>query len=129
MVHLEDVLVREPARRRRPHLLDELASAVEEAQACRSEEVLEHARAEEVDAQRLHVDREGADRLVHVEQHVRAVLVRKLDDGGHVDHRAVPVADVRDRDDQRVVVDRAREALDRNRSVGPGGDVDDARTA
>ena len=46
-----------------------------------------------------------------------------------VDARAVPVADVRDRDDARVVVDLALEALERDRPVRVGLDVDDARAA
>ena len=129
MVHGEDVLVGEPAGLRRPDALDEVAAAVEEAKARGAEQVLEHARAEEVEAEPLDVDRQRADRLERVEEDERAALVRELDDRRNVDHRPVAVTDVRDRDEQRVVIDRALEMLDRNRSVGRCLDVDDTRAA
>ena len=71
-VHREDVLVGEPAGRRRPGPLPELAAAVEERESGRAEQVLEDAGGEEVDVELLHVDRHRADRLVGVEQHERA---------------------------------------------------------
>ena len=128
-VHLEDVLVGEPAGRRRPRLLPELAAAVEEGEPRRAEQVLEHAGGEEVDAERLHVDRQRADRLVRVEQDGHAALVRDRDDRLHVELRAVAVADVRDRDELRLLVDGLAEVLRRERSVVGLVHVHDARAA
>ncbi len=119
VVHLEDVLVGEPAGRGRPDALDDLAPRVEEGEAGRAEQVLEHAGGEEVDAQLLHVERQRAGALVRVQHDERAALVRDARDLLHVDARAVPVADVRDRDDRRVVVDLALEALERESSRQP----------
>ena len=113
----------------RPDTLDELASAVEESEPGRAEQVLENARAEEVDAELLDVNRQRADRLEGVEEHERSPLVCEVDDLAHVDHRPVAVADVSDRDEQRVVVDRALEVLERDRAVVRSRNVLDTRTA
>ena len=62
----------------------------------------------------MHVDRHRADRLVGVEQDERAALVRELDDALDVDAGAVAVADLRDRDECRLLVDRGVERLERH---------------
>ena len=63
-VHLEDVLVGEPAGLRRQQLGQELAPHVEEAEARRGEQVLDRPAGDEVDAERAGVEVDRADRLV-----------------------------------------------------------------
>ena len=58
-----------------------------------------------------------------------AALVRKLDDLGYVDDRAVSITDVGYRDEQRVVVDSAFEVLVGDRPVVCGGNVNHAGAA
>ena len=128
-VHLEDVAVGEPAGRRRLDRLDELAAAVEEPEPGRAEQVLEHAGDEEVAIQGAHVDRQRADRLVRVDQDERAALVREPRDRLDVVAAAVAEADVRDRDERRLLVDRLLEALERDRPVRLGGHVLDPHAA
>ena len=123
VVHGEDVLVREPAGLRRPDPLDQITAAVEESEPRRPEQVLEDPSPEEVDPELGDVDRQRADRLERVEQDECAAFVRELHDCGHVEHRAVAITDVCERNDERVVVDRALEVLERDRAVGRGGDV------
>ena len=55
--------------------------------------------------------------------------MRELDDVTHVDHRAVSVTHVRDRDEERVLVDRGIEVLERKRSICRFLDVRHARAA
>ncbi len=116
-VHLEDVAIGEPARRRGLDPLHELAAAVEEAEPGRAEQVLEHASGQEVAVERAHVDRQRADRLVGVDEHRRARLVRDAADALDVEPAAVPEADVRDRHQRRPLVDCRLEALQRDRPV------------
>src|SRR5919198_1106033 len=76
VVHGEDVAVGEPAGRGRPDALHELAARVEEREAGRAEQVLEHAGGEEVDVELPYVEGQRADRLVGVEEDEGAALVR-----------------------------------------------------
>src|ERR687888_152904 len=99
----------------------------EERAAGRAEQVLEHAGGEEVDVELPYVEGQRADRLVGVEEDEGAALVREARDRRDVEPRAVAVADMGDRDEQRVVVDRALEVLERDRAVAGLRDVDDAR--
>ena len=108
---------------------NELTAAVEEGQPGGAEEVLEHARSQEVDVERLDVHGERADRLVGVEQDEGAALPGELDDGLDVGHRTRPVGDVRDRDERRVLVDRPVERLQRHGAVAGDPDVLDPRAA
>src|ERR687888_562096 len=75
VVHGEDVAVGEPAGRGRPDALHELAARVEEREAGRAEQVLEHAGGEEVDVELPYVEGQRADRLVGVEEDEGAALV------------------------------------------------------
>src|SRR6266536_1377543 len=123
VIHREDVLVREPPGLCRPDALDEIAPAIEGPEPRRSEQVLEDPCAEKVDAELGDVDRQRADRLERVEQDERAAIVSKLDDRRDVQHCAVAVTDMGDRDDERVVVDRTLEVLERDRAVVSCEDV------
>ena len=129
MSHLEDVPVGEPARCGRLDPLDELAPAEEEAEPSRAEEVLEHACAEEVAADRAHVDRHRAHRLVGVDQHQCPSLVRQPGDGLDVEPAAVPKTDVGHGDERGLLVDGGLEALERDRPVRLGRHVLDAHPA
>ncbi len=119
-VHLEDVPVGEPAGLGGEKPLGELAAAPEEPEPGGGEQVLQRARAEEVHAERADVDRVGADRLVGIEQHERPTGVRELDDLLDRQPCAVPVADRRDRDERRSLVDQLVEPLDAGSRRPPG---------
>ena len=117
VVHLEDVLVGEPAGLRSAvSSLGETRPRPQEAEPGRAEQVLEDAGREHVDAELAHVERVRADRLVGVEHDERAVLVRDRRDLLDRQPRAVAVADRGDRDDRGALVDRLVE-----RSTGSPG--------
>ena len=126
-VHLEDVAVREPTGRRRP-------DRVRASRAARrgSASPAEPSRYFTVPAARKSTPSErtsigsGARRLVGVEQHERAALVREPDDGLDVEQRSRAVGDVRHGDEQRVVVDRAPERVQRRQPALVGPEVHDA---
>ena len=114
-VHLEDVLVGEPAGLRRQQAFGEAGPRPHETEPGRAEQVLEDPGGEHVDAERADIERIGADRLVGVEDDERAALVRDARDLLDVEPRAVAVADRGDRDDSSALVDRLLEPLDRDR--------------
>ena len=95
----------------------------------RAEQVLDRPAGDDVGAERAHVELERADRLVAVGEHERAVLVGELGDRGDVVAVARAVGDGRAADERRPLVDRLREALERDRAVRLGLDVDDLRAA
>ena len=95
-----------PARERRLELLGEVGPHVEPAGARPAAQPLDRAADAELDAERRHVERHRARRLVRVEADVRAGLVRALDDAlDRLDLRGL-VEHVRDRHEQRALVDR-----------------------
>ena len=98
--------VRLPADERRLERLGQVGADVEPARARPAAEPLDAPADREVDVQRGHVERDGADRLVGVEHDVRADLVRPLDD--RLDVLDAPGLEdhVADRDEQRPLVDR-----------------------
>ena len=79
-VHLEDVLVGEPAGLRRRQPREHLAPHPEEAEAGRGEQVLDRPARDEVGTERAHVDLDRARRLVAVGEHERAIRVGGLGD-------------------------------------------------
>ena len=81
VVHLEDVLVREPAGRGRPDALDDARAArTGSARPAEPSRYLRTPAREEVDVELAHVERERAGALVRVEQDERAALVRDARD-------------------------------------------------
>ena len=102
---------------------------VEEAEPGRAEQVLDRAAGDEVDAERVRVEVDRADRLVRVGEAERARLVRDPRDLGDVVAVAGAVRDGRAADERRPLVDRLGEALGRDRAVGLGRDVDDLGAA
>ena len=115
----------EPAGGQRLEPLDELAAHVEEGDAGRTEQVLQRAGDEEVDAEGVHVERRGPGPLVVVEHQVGAALAAQGRQRRDVDPVAVPEAHVRRRDDQRPLVDARLVALDRQRVAAGRHPVDD----
>ena len=107
----ERQLVRLPAGIGGLEPLGEVGADVEPAVARAAAEPLDRAADREVDAQRRHVERDDPRRLVGVEDHVRACLVRAGDDPGDVLDLARLEEDVADRDEQRPLVDRADDLL------------------
>src|SRR6185369_11877715 len=101
--------------------------AIEKADARGTEQVLRHSTHDEVDAERLHIDRHGADRLKAVEHHERALRVSELHDAGDIQLHAIAKADVRDGDDARLLVDELLEVLKRDVALRVFGNVHDAR--
>ena len=128
-VHLEDIAIGEPPGRGRLNPLDKIAAAIEKPQPRRTEEVLEHAGGEEIALERPDVDRDRSNRLVGVEENESPSLVRELRDTGDVDSAPVAKADVCDRHERGLLVDRGVEPLERDRRVRLGGNVDDAGAA
>ena len=102
----EGRLVGLPAGVGRLEPLGEVGADVEPAVAGAAAEPLDRAADGEVDVQRGHVERDDPGRLVGVEDHVRARLVRALDDAGDVLDLGGLEEDVADRDEQRALVDR-----------------------
>ncbi len=99
----------------------QVGTDVQPSRAGASAEPLDRAADREVDAQSGHVERHRSDRLVRVEHDVGAVLVRRLDDRLDVLDLTRLEEHVRDRDEQRPLVDRLHDALvvGRNHDVGP----------
>ena len=117
--------VAEPAGDPRLELLDQVGADVQPAGAGAAAQVLDRAAAGERHAEVGHVDGEGADRLVAVEDHVGADrgragrdLLDVLDEGRAEDH-------VLERHHQRALVDRGadRVGVDRG-AVGRGHQLD-----
>ena len=98
--------VRLPADERRLEPVREVRPDVEPARAGPAAEPLDAAADGEVDGEAGQVERDDAGRLVAVEHHVRADLVRAADDRLDVLDLAVPEQDVADRDEQRPLVER-----------------------
>src|SRR4029453_11091705 len=69
------------------------------------------------------------DRLIRVNEHRRAALAGEARDAFDVQAAAVPEADVRRGYERRSLVDRVGEALQRDRPVALGGNVDDPDAA
>ena len=103
--------VRLPADERRLERLGQVGADVEPAGARAAAQPLDAPADREVDVQRGHVERHGADRLVGVEHDVRADLVRPLDD--RLDVLDAPRLEdhVADRDEQGPLVDRRDDRL------------------
>src|SRR6185437_14915776 len=79
--------------------------------------------------ERSRIDGDGADSLVAVDHHAGATLVRKPRDAGDVQPGTVAKAHLRDGDELRPLVDRAREILQRDVTVGRPGYVHHLRVA
>jgi hypothetical protein len=103
--------VRLPADERRLEGLREVRADVEPACSRAAAEPLDAPADREVDVERGHVERHGADRLVGVEHDVCADLVRPLDDRLHVLDAPGLEDHVADRDEQRPLVDRRDDRL------------------
>ena len=121
-LHVEDVLVREPARLHRDELLDEPRPQRHEREPGRREQVLDGAADDDVSRLRR-VERQRADPLVAVDEHQRAVLTGEPVDRFDVVHRARPVRDERRADERGPLVDRGGVGL------RVGLDVDDLGAA
>ena len=124
-VHLEDVLVGEPAGLGGQKRAQQLPPDVQEAEPGRTEQILDRAARGEVDPERACVEIDRADRLVRVREAQRARLVRDPRDLGDVVPVARPVRDGRAADERRPLVDCLGEALGRDRTVGVRPHVDD----
>jgi hypothetical protein len=98
--------VRLPAREPRLEPVGQVGPHVEPARARPAAQPLDASADGEVDAERRHVERNGAGRLVGVEQDVGACVVRSRDDRLDVLDLTGLVEDVADRDEQGALVDR-----------------------
>ena len=107
-VHLEDVAVGEPAGRVGSTSCTSVAAAVEEPEPGRPEQVLEDAGGEEVEAERAR-RRPGASRSSGRRRRGRArrARARSAPTASTSSRLAVAEADVRDRDERGLLVDRA----------------------
>ena len=122
-VHLEDVLVGEPAGLGRHQAAEHLAPHPEEAEAGGGEQVLDRSARDEVGTERAHIDLDRPRRLVAVGEHERAACMRDLGDRRDVVAVAGAIRDGRAADERRALVDRLGEALGRDRAVGVGTHV------
>ena len=122
-VHLEDVLVGEPAGLRRRQPREHLAPHPEKAEAGGGEQVLDRSARDEVGTERAHVDLDRARRLVAVGENERPVRVGDLGDRRHVVAVARAIRDRRAADEGGALVDRLGESLGRDRPVGVGTHV------
>ena len=98
--------MRLPAHERRLERLGKVRPHVEPAVAGAAAQPFDAAADRKVDAELGDVEWNDADRLVRVEEHVCAVLVRVPDDCGDVLDLRRLEQHVRDRDEQRAFVDR-----------------------
>ncbi len=101
----ERARVRLPAGEGRLELLGEVRAHVQPAVPRASAEPLDRPTDREADTERGDVERDDAGRLVAVEDHVRAHLVRPAHDRLDVLDLPRLVEDVADRDEQRALVD------------------------
>jgi hypothetical protein len=106
-LHVEDVLVREPAGLHRHQLLDEARPERHEREPGRGEQVL-HGPADDDVARLRGVERDRPDPLVAVDEHQRAVPACEPVDRLDVVHRPRPVGDEGGRDERGSLVDRGR---------------------
>ncbi len=121
--------VRLPPGRRRHDVADPVAQRrrrPEKAAARSAAQPLEHPTGEEIDAQRVHVDGEDADRVVGVERDERADLARPADDRCDVHHVRRAEEHVRDRDEPRPLVDGRDDPLGVDRHAVVARHDDDA---
>ena len=98
--------MRLPAREPRGQALGEIGPDVEPAVARAAAKPLDRAADGKVDAERAHVERNDAGRLVTIEDHERADLVCPPDDRLDVLDLPGLEQDVTDRDEERALVDR-----------------------
>ncbi len=98
-----------------------------ERETSRREQVFHGPGGEQVDAELADVQRDRAGRLVAVCKTQRAPLPRKASDLGDVEAIAAPVRDRGAADEGSPLVDRLREALERDPAVGLRAHVDDLR--
>ncbi len=117
-LHVEDVLVREPAGLRRQELGHEPGPARHEREPGGGEQVLDGAADDDV-ARGRRVERDRSDSLVAVHEHERAVLAGERVDRLDVVDGAGAVGDERRADERRALVDRRRVR------VGLGRHLDD----
>ena len=108
---VERPLVRLPADEGRLEALNEVRSDVEPARPGPAAQPLHAAADREVDSELGHVQRNGAERLVGVEDDVGPDLVRPPDDRLDVLDAPRLEDDVRDRDEERALVDRVDDLL------------------
>src|SRR5207245_4489405 len=96
---------REPSGEFRLQFLAEIRADVKIPDAGSAAEPLENASAGEVGVERLDVDGDGAERLESIEDDVGSNLVRFVDDGFGVVDIGAAKNNVRNGDDQSVLVD------------------------
>ena len=111
----EWILVSKPSGEFRLQLFPQIRTHIQIGDARASAQPLQNAAAGKVDIQRLHIDRNGAQRLKSIEHDVRADFVGLLDDGLRILNVRAAEDHVRYRDQQSLFVDRVQQALDGNR--------------
>src|SRR5260370_552767 len=107
---LKRIFVRKPSSELRLQFLAKIGADVEVGNAGTATEPLENASAGEVGVERVDVNGDGAKRLESIQDDVGSNLVRFVDDGfGFVDVRAAK-NNVRDGNDQSLLVDSVEQA-------------------
>src|SRR6202047_1119900 len=119
---LKRIFLREPSGELRFQFFTEVGADVKIRNAGTAAEPLEDTSASEVGVERLDVDGDGAERLERVEDDVSSNFVGFVDDGfGVVDIRAAK-NNVRDGNDQSLLVNRIDEAIGRDGDAVVGFD-------
>src|SRR5690606_12901895 len=116
VVHLEGKwpLVRHPAGELRARRSQVILARVEEHAARPAAHPLQHAAEIIIDVQRAHVERDDPAGVIPVEDDSRADSVRLFDDRLHVEDIRAAKQHVADRHQQRPLVDRVDDLLDRH---------------
>ena len=106
------ILVGKPAGEFRLQRFPQVRANIQIADPGPTAQPLQDSAAGEVNIQRLHIDRHGAQRLKSVEHHVGAHPVGLLDDGFRILNVGASEDHVRDRDQQGLFIDRVQQALE-----------------
>src|SRR5208283_183421 len=107
----ERILVSDPAGEGRLQFLRQVRPYVKVRRSRPAAQPLEYAAGAEIHIESLHIERQSACCLEGVEQHICANSVRFLDDGLNVLDERATEDDVRDGNDERLVVDGIEQAL------------------
>src|SRR5580700_7899787 len=106
--------MREPAGKLRFQLLAKIRTHVQVANAGAAAEPFQNSATGKIRIERLNVDRHRAERLVSIEHDVRSDFVRLLDDRLGILNKSAAEYHMRDRNQQRLLVNGIEQAFSWN---------------
>src|ERR1700677_1084874 len=113
----ERIFMGEPPGKLRLQFLAKVRPNIKVSDTRAPAEPLEHASAGEVSVERLDIDRNGSERLKRIEDDMSSNFVRLLDDGFGIVDVGAAKNDMRDRNNQSLLIDSIQQALGRNRDA------------